>query len=48
MPTIRSFHETLRALSLVLGWAKLHQNELLTNWQWCQTLQRPNPIPPWE
>lgn len=37
-----------RALSIVLAWAKLHQYELLDNWQRCQTLQHPNPIPPWE
>lgn len=36
------------ALSIVLAWAKLHTEELLANWQLCQALQSPNPIPPWE
>ena len=35
-----------RAQELVLDWAKLHQNELLIDWQLCTSKQQPNPINP--
>ena len=34
-----------RTLSLVLDWAKLHQDELLENWGHYQTHQQPVEIP---
>ena len=37
-----------RASSLVLDWAELHQQELLKNWDLCQSLQNPKPIAPLE
>jgi len=37
-----------RAINLVLDWAELHQQELLNDWNLCQTLQNPNPIAPLE
>jgi len=35
-----------RAAQLVLDWAELHQEELLEDWQLCQSKQQPNPIAP--
>jgi hypothetical protein len=35
-----------RAQELVLDWAELHQNELLTDWDLCRQHQQPNPIAP--
>ncbi len=37
-----------RALNLVLDWAELHQTALLDDWQLCQDMQNPKPIPPLE
>lgn len=37
-----------RALKLVLEWAKLHQNELLKNWELCEQKMRPEKIAPLE
>lgn len=37
-----------RALNLVLDWAELHQTDLLEDWQLCQDMQTPKPIPPLE
>ena len=37
-----------KALSLVLEWAHLHQDELRRDWVLCQTKQAPQPIPPLE
>ena len=37
-----------RASSLVLDWAELHQQELLEDWDLCQSLQNPKPIAPLE
>lgn len=37
-----------RALNLVLDWAELHQTELLEDWNLCQAMQLPRPIPPLE
>jgi len=37
-----------RALNLVLDWAELHQAELLTDWELCQNMEQPSPIPPLE
>jgi hypothetical protein len=41
-------HAPKRVLSMVLEWAALHQEELLADWQLCQTLRAPQPIPPLE
>lgn len=35
-----------RALSLIVDWAKLHQAELLTDWDLCAKKQMPNKIDP--
>ena len=35
-----------RALELILDWAELHQDELLENWQLCETKQVPHEIEP--
>lgn len=35
-----------RALGLVLDWAELHQDELLSDWELCAKRQRPNKIEP--
>ena len=35
-----------RALELILDWAELHQDELLENWQLCETKQVPYKIEP--
>ena len=35
-----------RALTLVLEWAKEHRDELLKDWELCQTNQKPNKIMP--
>jgi hypothetical protein len=35
-----------RALELVLDWAELHQDELLTDWGLCQQHQQPADIDP--
>ena len=37
-----------RALSLVMEWATLHQNELMEDWNLCETRQGPHKIPPLE
>jgi hypothetical protein len=37
-----------RALGFVLEWAKLHQAELLTDWELCASKQKPQPIEPLE
>lgn len=37
-----------RALSMVLDWTELHQEELLENWQLCASMQHPKPISPLE
>lgn len=37
-----------RALNLVLDWAELHRSALLDDWQLCQGMQNPKPIPPLE
>jgi len=37
-----------RAASMVIEWAALHQNELMTNWERLQSNQSANPIPPLE
>lgn len=41
-------HLPQRALNLVLAWAKLHQAELMEDWQLCQTKQQPKKIKPLE
>lgn len=35
-----------RALELTIDWIELHQSELLTDWNLCQTNQAPNKIEP--
>jgi len=35
-----------RALNLVLDWAELHQNELLSDWELCEQHQQPIKINP--
>lgn len=35
-----------RALELVLDWAELHKEELLEDWNLCQTKHQPNKIEP--
>lgn len=35
-----------RALSLILDWAELHQQELLVDWDLCLKKQRPHKIEP--
>jgi len=35
-----------RATQLVLDWAELHQQELLQDWNLCQSKQQPQPIEP--
>ena len=37
-----------RALALTLDWAKLHQNELLADWELCASKQAPQSIAPLE
>ncbi len=37
-----------RALSLVMDWATLHLNELMEDWNLCETRQSPYKIPPLE
>lgn len=37
-----------RALSLTLDWTKLHQAELMEDWNLCQSLEQPKPIAPLE
>lgn len=37
-----------RALNLALDWAEIHQQELLDDWELCQTKQQPKPIAPLE
>jgi hypothetical protein len=37
-----------RALALVREWATLHQNELMEDWQLCETRQTPKKILPLE
>ena len=37
-----------RAVNLVLDWAELHQTDLMKDWDLCQALQQPKPIPPLE
>jgi hypothetical protein len=37
-----------RALALVLEWANQHTNELMENWELCETRQNPHKIPPLE
>ena len=37
-----------RAVSLVLDWAELHQEELMKDWDLCQALQQPLAIAPLE
>jgi hypothetical protein len=37
-----------RAMSLVLDWTRLHQNELLENWRLCEMMQASNSIAPSE
>jgi hypothetical protein len=37
-----------RALALTLDWAKLHQNELLADWELCASKQTPQSIAPLE
>ena len=37
-----------RALALVLEWAVQHRGALMENWKLCETMQRPNRIPPLE
>ena len=39
---------TISAANLVLDWAELHQQELLDDWDLCQSLQNPKPIAPLE
>ncbi|CAN7592294.1 DUF4160 domain-containing protein [Pseudoduganella sp. LjRoot289] len=46
--TVHDGYLPQRALRIVLDWAKLHKTELLENWQLCQALQSPKPIPPLE
>lgn len=36
----------IRALSLILDWAELHQQELLVDWDLCIKKQRPHKIEP--
>jgi hypothetical protein len=35
-----------RGLSLVLDWAELHKDELLQNWNLCESKNHPNKIQP--
>ncbi len=35
-----------KALSLVVEWAAMHQEELLENWELCRKEQQPNKIEP--
>lgn len=35
-----------RATQLVLDWAELHQQELIEDWDLCQSKQQPKPIEP--
>jgi hypothetical protein len=35
-----------RAQTLVLDWAKLHQQELIDDWNLCMVKQQPRPIEP--
>ena len=35
-----------RAQSLVLEWARMHQLELMADWELCIVKQQPNPIEP--
>ncbi|WHZ15021.1 MAG: hypothetical protein OJF52_001862 [Nitrospira sp.] len=35
-----------RALDLVLDWAELHREELLTDWDLCRAKESPKPIAP--
>ena len=35
-----------RALNLVLDWAELHRNELLSDWDKCRAHQQPDKIEP--
>lgn len=37
-----------RAANLVLDWAEIHQQELLTDWELCQNDLAPQPIKPLE
>ena len=37
-----------RALELVMDWAELHQEELMKDWDLCQSHQHPMEIPPLE
>ena len=37
-----------RALNLVLDWAELHRQELLEDWELCQSKQQPKKINPLE
>jgi Domain of unknown function (DUF4160) len=37
-----------RAVTLILEWARLHQDELRRNWQLCAAKQTPIRIPPLE
>ena len=46
--TLKFIHGELprRAAQLVLDWAELHQNELLQDWDLCQSQKLPNSIEP--
>lgn len=35
-----------RVRSMVLGWAALHQDELMVDWERCRSAQVPHPIAP--
>jgi hypothetical protein len=37
-----------RALGLTMDWARLHQQELLRDWNLCRDHQHPHPIEPLE
>jgi hypothetical protein len=37
-----------RAMNLVLDWARLHQDELLADWELCRSKQHPLKIEPLE
>lgn len=37
-----------KALSLVMEWAALHQQELLNDWKLAENFQKPEKIPPLE
>ena len=39
-------HLPRRALDLVLDWAELHREELLTDWDLCRAKESPKPIAP--